>query len=134
MEEEGRIVKGFKLPPKRRSIARRKITIPATGGHVEDIPSTTLGSSGIQERSEGEMPPSVPSTIRGLDYEDHPDWKFWFGRMGRGEYIMFSLLIPLISGAAWIAAFGITLIGGTIGVTGLGETCYWCHWWLYLVF
>lgn len=120
MEEESRIVNGLKLQPKRRSIARRKITISATGGHVEDIPSATLGSSGIQENSESKTQHSVPSTIRGCSYEDHPTWKSWRGRMGRGEYIMFCLLIfPLISVAAWIAAFGITLIGGKIGGPGL---------------
>ena len=111
MEEEGRIMNGLKLPPKRRFIARRKITISAKGGHVEDIPIATF-----QENPESKSPSPVPSTIRGSSYEDHPNWKSWRGRMGRGEYIMFCLLIfPLISGAAWIGAFGITLIGGTIG-------------------
>lgn len=63
-------------------------------------------------------PPTITQTPS-KTYEDHPCWKSWRGRMSRGEYLMFSIVIlPIIAVGLYFGTLGILMI---LGMTGMLE-------------
>lgn len=143
MKEEQQVSVGSTLPskPKRRFVVKQ--TKPSSDNErqtstVEDNSAGSMG--GAEVNPSGVTAPTIAQTPPPT-YEDHPCWKSWRGRMSRGEYLIFILVLyPLIAVGSGLVACGIfafiAAIGAVLsGVLGLSlMIIFWIAFPSFLVF
>ena len=91
MEEEYRIVNGFKLPPKRHVVVKRKVSSsPATAGQkIQEA----------QRNKMSEIADTLSSYEKDPHYEKNPSWnslRAWRGRISRGDYVAFHVILFIL--------------------------------------